>query len=148
MQRLYEAGMDVARINMSHADRDDALQLITWIKTLNRKVKYPIPILLDTQGPEIRTGTLETPMQLESGQEVFLSVANGEGANTIFVNYPEMVSALEVGDKVRLDNGLINATVLAKEADRLKCRVDDGGTLGSRKHVNLPGTHVNLPAIT
>ena len=60
LKKLYDAGMNVVRINMSHADHESALQVINWIKTLNRQIAYPIPILLDTQGPEIRTGVLKT----------------------------------------------------------------------------------------
>ena len=66
LRELYLAGMNVVRLNMSHATHGDALRIINWIKTLNRQIDYPIPILLDTQGPEIRTGELAQPMQLKS----------------------------------------------------------------------------------
>ena len=72
LKKLYEAGMNVVRLNMSHADHASALQVINWIKTLNRQITYPIPILLDTQGPEIRTGVLENPMELNTGDVVTL----------------------------------------------------------------------------
>ena len=155
LERMYRAGMDVVRLNMSHSNHEDALRVITWIKTLNRKVKYPVPLLLDTMGPEIRTGQLDAPMRLEPGEEVLLTAepasdgadASGRLANEIHVNYPELPEAVAVGNSVTLDNGLINLEVLQKSARGLRCRVVDGGSLGSRKHINLPGVHVNLPAI-
>ncbi len=151
LERMYRAGMDVVRLNMSHSNQEDALRVITWIKTLNRKVRYPVPLLLDTMGPEIRTGEIDAPMRLEAGEEVYLTVEfaspSDRRANEIHVNYPELPDAVAVGNSVTLDNGLINLEVLQKSARALLCRVVDGGSLGSRKHINLPGVHVNLPAI-
>ena len=162
IERLYAAGMSVVRLNMSHASQDEAASIVHWTKTLNRKVKYPVPIMLDTQGPEIRTGAVATPLQLRAGQTVFLGVEASSGAQrgigtdaakpdaapTILVNYPDLPSAVPVGDRIQLNNGLMNVDVVAKLGERLECRVVDGGMLGSRKHVNLPGVAVNLPSIT
>ncbi len=152
IERLYRAGMSVVRINMSHATPDEANNAIHWVKTLNRKVKYPVPIMLDTQGPEIRTGALAKPLALRPGQKVFLTVEplpeGHDGELSIEVQYPDLPDAVAVGDRVRLDNGLLNLDVLARHGRRLECRVVDGGELGSRKHVNLPGVAVNLPSIT
>ena len=162
IERLYAAGMSVVRLNMSHASQEEALGIIHWTKTLNRKVRYPVPIMLDTQGPEIRTGALAAPLQLRAGQTVFLDVESprheaqeaGGSADrppevpTITVNYPDLPSTVPIGDRVQLDNGLLNVDVVARHGERLECRVADGGILGSRKHVNLPGVAVNLPSIT
>ncbi len=150
LKKLYEAGMNVVRINMSHSDHANARKIIGWIKTLNRQIESPIPILLDTQGPEIRTGELEHPMQLNEGEIVRLTVRDPNMVETksIQVNYEEIVDAVDVGRIVTLDNGLINFEVLEKSSNHLTCKVIDGGTLGSRKHVNLPGVRINLPAIT
>ena len=150
LKALYEAGMNIVRINMSHSNHDSAAEIINWIKTLNRQVKYPIPVLLDTQGPEIRTGVLENPMELNSGDVVTLSVRDGDliEQRSIHVNYTELVEVVEVGSIITVDNGLMNFRVLQKKDHQLTCEVIDGGTLGSRKHVNLPGVRVNLPAIT
>ena len=142
--------MNVVRINMSHSNHADALKIIGWIKTLNRQVAYPVPILMDTQGPEIRTGELDHPMQLMTGEIVRLTVRDASTVETksIAVNYDEIIDVVDVGKIVTLDNGLINFEVLEKDEFHLTCRVIDGGQLGSRKHVNLPGVRVNLPAIT
>ena len=77
-----------------------------------------------------------------------LAVTPKKSSDSIFVNYPDLITAVDVGDPVTLDNGLINLKVVAKTSDELRCRVVDGGMLGSRKHVNLPGVRINLPAIT
>ena len=150
IERLYEAGMSVVRLNMSHASQGEAAEIIHWVKTLNRKVRYPMPIILDTQGPEIRTGPIDKPLTLRPGQTVFLDVEPQPTgpAPSIEVNYPGLTDAVAVGDKVRLDNGLINLRVVARRDRRLECTVADGGQLGSRKHVNLPGIAVNLASIT
>ncbi|MEQ8690827.1 MAG: pyruvate kinase [Pseudomonadales bacterium] len=150
LKALHDAGMNVVRINMSHSTHADAAKIIGWIKTLNRQVPHPVPILLDTQGPEIRTGVLENPMQLTPGEIVQLTVRDGANIEnkSIHVNYDEIIDVVDVGRIVTLDNGLINFEVLEKDQYHLTCRVIDGGSLGSRKHVNLPGVRVNLPAIT
>ena len=150
LKQLYEAGMNVVRLNMSHADHATSLKIINWIRTLNRQIPYPIPILLDTQGPEIRTGVLDNPMELKTGDVVTLSVRDPElvEQKSIHVNYNEIVDVVDVGGIITVDNGLMNFKVLQKKAHQLTCEVIDGGTLGSRKHVNLPGVRVNLPAIT
>jgi pyruvate kinase len=150
LQKLYEAGMNIVRINMSHSNHVNALQIINWIKTLNRKIEHPIPVMLDTQGPEIRTGMLEQPMELNTGEIITLTVRDPNLVETksIHVNYDEIVDVVDVGRIVTIDNGLLNFEVLEKSANQLKCKVVDGGTLGSHKHVNLPGVRVNLPAIT
>jgi pyruvate kinase len=150
LKALYAAGMNVVRINMSHADHASAGKIMHWIKTLNRQVPYPVPVMLDTQGPEIRTGVLHKPMQLKPGQIVTLTVRGTADVETssIHVNYQELVDIVHPGNRVTVDNGLINFEVLRKESQALVCKVIDGGTLGSRRHVNLPGVRVNLPAVT
>ena len=150
LKQLYEAGMNVVRLNMSHADHATSKKIINWVKTLNRQIPYPIPILLDTQGPEIRTGVLANPMELKTGDVVTLSVRDSElvEQKSIQINYDDIVDAVDVGGVITVDNGLMNFKVLQKKQHQLTCEVIDGGTLGSRKHVNLPGVRVNLPAIT
>jgi pyruvate kinase len=147
---LHGAGMNVVRLNMSHADHEGAAKIVNWIRTLNRQVRYPVAILLDTQGPEIRTGDMAQPMELKTGDVVSLTV-RGEidvEHRSIQVNYADLVSSVDVGDRITIDNGLINFEVLEKNGALLTCRVIDGGMLGSKRHVNLPGVRVNLPSIT
>jgi len=150
LERLHKAGMNVVRLNMSHADHQSAGDIIRWIRTLNRKVRQPVAVMLDTQGPEIRTGDRSQPLELATGDVVTLTVRGEVDVEhaSIQVNYDDLVTSVDVGDRISVDNGLINFEVLEKNGAKLTCRVVDGGVLGSKKHVNLPGVRVNLPAIT
>ena len=152
LNAMYEAGMNVARINMSHATHDDAARTIGWIKTLNRKAKYPVPVLIDTQGPEIRTAKLDRPLVLRKGTEVVLIPESrdykGPVTSSLEVQFEGLKGAVSIGDTIVLDNGLINLRVSDQEPAAIRCAVLDDGEIGSRKHVNIPGVHINLPAIT
>ncbi|MEY4511281.1 MAG: pyruvate kinase [Pseudomonadota bacterium] len=150
LEQLAEAGMNVARINMSHGTHKSALMIVRRIQSLNRELNHPVSILLDTMGPEIRTGEIKTNIDLKVGEIFSFTVLTDENPEekSVHVHYPDLVKDLKVGNKVTVDNGLINLEVLEITEGRLQCRVLDGGTLGSRKHVNLPGVRVNLPSIT
>ena len=150
LERMAAAGMNTVRLNMSHADHATAEKIINWIRTLNRKVRHPISIMLDTQGPEIRTGDVSEPIDLEPGEVVTLSVRDPDEVETssIHVNYRELAEIAQPGSRITVDNGLINFKVLEVKAKQLVCKVIDGGLLGSKRHVNLPGVRLNLPAIT
>jgi pyruvate kinase len=150
IQRLASAGMNVARINMSHGTHKSAQMIVRRIQSLNRKLNHPISILLDTMGPEIRTGELKANIDLKVGEIFSFTVLTSENPEekSVHVNYQDLLKDLKVGNRVTVDNGLINLEVLDITEGRLVCRVLDGGTLGSRKHVNLPGVRVNLPSIT
>jgi pyruvate kinase len=132
IEQLAKAGMNLARLNMSHGDRDSHLLSIRRVRSLNRRLNHPITLLLDLQGPEIRTGERRGQLELEVGEEFSVTVSPSEDTEekSIHIDYQDMVRQLK-----------------AREHD-LRCRVLDGGTLGSRKHINLPGVRVNLPSIT
>ncbi|HBS07114.1 MAG TPA: pyruvate kinase [Leptospiraceae bacterium] len=150
MARLARAGMNVARLNMSHGDHESHGQVIRQIKNLNKKLNHPVAILMDLQGPEIRTGELPESLNMNVGDIFTFTVTPATDAeeHTVHVNYRDMARDLSPGDRITVDNGLINLEVLSIEEGRLKCRVLEGGQLGSRKHINLPGVRVNLPSIT
>src|SRR5690606_8584034 len=105
---------------------------------------------IDTQGPEIRTGDIKNELNLKEGDVI--SVVARAGADveesSIHINYEDIIHDVAVGDRITVDNGLINLEVLSKEERTMQCRVIDGGVLKSKRHVNLPGIRVNLPAIT
>ena len=151
LEKLALAGMNVVRLNMSHAKHDGAARIIRAVKTLNRKLADPIAILLDTQGPEIRTGDITGELALTTGDEITISVRDGGDveASSIRIHYDDLVNALKIGDRITVDNGIINLQVLTKNDNgTLGCKIIDGGILKSKRHVNLPGIRVNLPAIT
>ena len=153
LRDLHSAGMNVARINMSHASHTDAISIIESIHKLNKKQSNlfgPIGILLDTQGPEIRTGINHSDIDLKTGDVVNLTIRDDVDVETssIKINYKGLIKSVDKGSKISIDNGLLNFQVLAKDKENLKCKVLDGGTLGSKRHVNLPGVRVDLPSIT
>ena len=150
LKRLHKAGMNVARLNMSHSSHSNAKKIIDRIKKLNKQVKNPVGILLDTQGPEIRTGDTSEVVNLEPGQLVSFTVRDEIDVETtsIRVHYDELIQSVSVGTLISLDNGLLNFKVLKKTKNQLECTVLDGGKLGSKRHVNLPGIRINLPSIT
>lgn len=150
LRDMAAAGMNIARFNFSHGDHTSHGKAFAMIDSLNKEFNHPIAKLLDTQGPEIRTGERKAPIDLEPGSEITLTVAPEESAEaaSIFVNYKDLVTDLKVGDRITVDNGIINLDVLEVKGSRLRCKVIDGGKVGSRRHVNLPGVHVNLPSIT
>jgi pyruvate kinase len=142
--------MNVARLNMSHSSHSNAKKIIDRIRKLNTQVKNPVGILLDTQGPEIRTGDTSEVVNLEPGQLVSFTVRDEIDVETtsIRVHYDELIQSVSVGTLISLDNGLLNFKVLKKTKNQLECKVLDGGKLGSKRHVNLPGIRINLPSIT
>jgi pyruvate kinase len=149
LAKLAQAGMNLARLNMSHGNHASHLQVIRNLKSLSKKLAHPVSILMDLQGPEIRTGELAESLDLNAGDVFYFTVlADDAEERSVHVNYLDLVKDLRAGERVTVDNGLINLEVLEVSEHRLKCRVLDGGTLGSRKHVNLPGVRVNLPSIT
>ena len=153
INKLYQAGMNVARLNMSHETHAGAKKIINIIKKINNKQDEklgPLSILLDTQGPEVRTGDREIALDLKIGQTVSLTIRDEIDVETssIKINYRGLIDSVKKGSKVSVDNGLINFKVLNKEDDRLVCKVLDGGTVGSKRSVNLPGVRIDLPSIT
>jgi pyruvate kinase len=150
LSRLQAAGMNVVRLNMSHGTHESHARVISAIKHLNKTLPQPLAMLLDTQGPEIRTGTLRHDIELRDGDIVTVNVrSDAHVEETSFqIHYEDLLDTVEPGHRISVDNGLINLEVLEKSSRSLRCRVVDGGTLKSRRHVNLPGIKVNLPAIT
>ena len=142
LRKLHKEGMNVVRINMSHANHKSALSTITKVNKINSSLKdgaTPIAVLLDTQGPEIRTGDTSMPLDLVTGDEVKLTVRDQIDVETssIQINYKDLISSVTSGSKITVDNGLINFEVLSKDEDTLLCKVLDGGKLGSKRHVNF-----------
>jgi pyruvate kinase len=150
LRQLIEQGTDVFRLNMSHADHRSAREVVPRIRELAEEARRPVAILLDTQGPAIRTGDLKINLDLKADDILELTVgdAKSEEPYSVHVNYDGLIDDVAVGDTVLVDNGMIRLVVLEKRGKRIRCKVITPGTLGSRRHINLPGVHVNLPPLT
>jgi pyruvate kinase len=150
IRQLIERGADVFRLNMSHAQHEWVRQIVPRIRKLSKEVSRPIGILLDTQGPAIRTGPIKTPLELKKGEIIEFTVRGAKKTQkkSINVNYAGFVDDVSVGDTILVDNGLIKLVVVEKKKNRVLCKVVTPASLGSRRHINLPGVHVSLPALT
>lgn len=148
--QLIDAGVDLVRLNMSHAKPDWVRRVVHDTRTAARQRQRLVGILLDTQGPAIRTGDLPAALELQPGQKFTFTVRGqqSEELHSVDVNYENLINDIHVGDIVLLDNGLIHMKVLAKSANKIECEVLTPGKLGSRRHINLPGVKVSLPALT
>jgi pyruvate kinase len=150
LRQLLEAGADVFRLNMSHAKHDWVREIVPRIRAIAAKVPRPVAILLDTQGPAIRTGELKSDFKLKPGDILEFTVRGGKSEEkySVDVNYEGLVNDISVDDVVLVDNGVMRLLVLEKKRNRIRCKVLTAGVLGSRRHINLPGVRVNLPPLT
>ena len=148
--KLMEAGVNVFRLNMSHAPHDWVRRIVKDIRAAAAARHMHIGIMMDTQGPAIRTGDLGVPLDLQPGQKFTLTVRgeSSEEERSVDVNYANFVNDINVGDVVLIDNGAIEMKVLAKAGNKVECEVLTEGKLGSRRHINQPGVKVSLPALT
>jgi len=135
---------------MSHATHEWVREIVPRIRRLAQIAGRPVAILVDTQGPAIRTGDLKINLHLKPGDvlEFTLRGAKSKEQYSVTVNYAGFVKDISVGDTVLVDNGLLKVVVLDKGRDRVRTRVLTPAVLGSRRHINLPRVHVNLPALT
>uniref|UniRef100_I1MPC7 Pyruvate kinase n=1 Tax=Glycine max TaxID=3847 RepID=I1MPC7_SOYBN len=148
--KLAEAGMNVARLNMSHGDHASHQKVIDLVKEYNASHEdNVIAIMLDTKGPEVRSGDLPQPITLMPGQEFTFTIQRGVGtADCVSVNYDDFVNDVEMGDMLLVDGGMMSMVVKSKTEDSVKCEVVDGGELKSRRHLNVRGKSATLPSIT
>lgn len=148
--KLIDAGVNIFRLNMSHAPHDWVRRVVADIRSAAITRKKFIGIMMDTQGPAIRTGDIGVPLDLQPGQKFTLTVRGERDLeeHSVDVNYENFVNDISVGDVVLIDNGTIEMKVLAKNGNKVECEVLTEGKLGSRRHINLPGVKVSLPALT
>lgn len=150
LHAMIEAGANIFRLNMSHAPHDWVRQIVPRIRAIAKELEVVVGILMDTQGPAIRTGDLPVKLDLKVGDTFEFTVRGtmSEEAYSVGVNYDGLIDDISVGDTVLVDNGNIHMKVLAKEGSKIRCEVLTSGTMGSRRHINLPGVKVNLPPLT
>jgi len=150
IKKLYERGMNVARLNFSHGTREYHKKLIDSIKELNKEIETPIGILLDTKGPEIRIGKFKEPVYLKENSEIILTTEELEFSDEkrVSVTYKEMPSLLQKGSMIYIADGAIELKVESIEKNEIKCVVSIGGEVSTRKNINMPGANIDLPAIS
>lgn len=151
LEALLEAGMNVARFNFSHGDHETHGKTLGMLRDMERKHGFPIATLLDTKGPEIRTGLLagHEPVVLRQGDRFDLFIHDHEGTSEgVFVSYDHLTEEIEVGQNLYIDDGSIHLIVESVEADYLRCKIEVGGILGERKGVNFPGATLSVPTLT
>lgn len=150
LREMILAGANIFRLNMSHATHEWVHDIVRKIRRVSAELGSVTGILLDTQGPAIRTGDLKNKLNLKPG-DIFEFTVRGSRSEEQFstdVNYDGLVDDIAVGDTVLVDNGVMHMKVLEKNANCIRCEVLTAGTLGSRRHINLPGVKVNLPPLT
>lgn len=155
LAQLIRARVDVVRLNMAHATHDWVREIVARIRSVSAHLDREVAIMMDVKGPEIRTGDVDEPLELHRGDKIDFVISpeirharRDSGVPTVDVNYPGLMTDLTVGDTVLVDNGLMRMRVEERTDDYIRCEVRIGGTLASRRHINLPGIKINLPALT
>ncbi len=148
IRAIVEAGMNVARLNFSHGTHADHAERIEMVRSISRELGWPIAILGDLQGPRIRIGNLEQNIPLSPGDDVVLVHEGEENPGDVPVTYDALASDVKVGDRILVDDGLIELVTLDVIGPRVHARVIHGGNLRSHKGLNLPGVQVSAPSLT
>lgn len=147
MEQMVNEGMNTARINFSHADFNNALEIVNSVKEVRKRTGKNIGLLFDTKGPEFRNDeVVSSGIELVKDNTIRVVKEHVLGdENRISVNHPEALDSVKVGDSILLENGLMRIDVISKEDDGVTCKVVNGGLLGSKKSLNVPGVHLKVP---
>ncbi|HPE91322.1 MAG TPA: pyruvate kinase, partial [Synergistales bacterium] len=152
LKRMVQAGMDVARLNFSHGDHHTHEKHLDRVRRLEKELDRPIGTMIDTKGPEIRTGTLRgrMPVVIESGKTIILTsepVEEGD-ASRVWISHPGLSGEVARGQALFIDDGTLHLTVEKVAGKDIICRVNVGGELGERKGISVPGAKISLPILT
>jgi pyruvate kinase len=151
LEKLVEAGVDAFRLNFSHGDHEDKANVVKHIRAIEKKRGYPIAILQDLQGPKIRLGIFKDDLKfdLKTGDRFTVDSSTEEGDKTrCQLPHPEILAALKEGDKIFINDGTVRLEIVETSEGKAVCEVTDGGTVSSRKGVNLPGVELPISSIT
>ena len=151
LRQLILHGMNVARFNFSHGSHLYHQAMIEKVRAISEELRIPVAILLDTKGPEIRTGTLVggEKVELVAGSTCTITSEPVEGtAERFSMDYAKLPQEVEVGSSILIDDGLIGCEVLGVEGTEIRCKVVNGGLLGEHKGINVPNVDVSLPSVT
>ena len=145
---MVKWGMDLARVNMSHGSRDDHRASMAAVRAASAEVGRPVGIMVDLSGPKIRVGELDAPMQLEAGQTVVMAPEDIAVRGEIPTTYSPLAEEIQAGDRVLLDDGLLELSCTGTEGERTRLEVVRGGLLKGRKGINLPLVDIRAPSLT
>lgn len=151
LAKLILAGVDILRLNMAHASHQWVKDAMWFIREASNEVGRHVAVMMDVKGPEIRTGVVDAPIVVKTGDRFEFHIESVEPTGDIpavSVNYPGLPNDLEIGGIVLVDSGLVRMRVIEKDEGHVRCEVLTPGTLGSKRHINLPGVYVNLPSLT
>lgn len=150
MVKMVESGMDVARINFSHATEEEKENVVSTVKKVRKITGKNIAILYDTKGPEFRNGNLENgSIELVEGALIRILKEKVLGNSTMFsVNHKEAIDSINVGNTILLENGLMKLEVISKESDGITCKVITPGILGNKKSLSVPKVKLDIPFIS
>lgn len=150
MEQMVLKGMNVARVNFTHATIEERDKAITSVREVRKRTGKSVAILWDTKGPEFRSGMLENDsIELINGNTIRMVKEEVLGNNERFsVNHPEAIDSLSVGNTILLENAKMRLEVISKEDDGVTCKVVAGGTLGNRKSMSVPGVKLNIPYVS
>ena len=151
LEEMFKAGLDICRINFSHGDYEAVQHTVENIRTLNKKLNRHVGILADLQGPKLRIGVMKGgSAELVAGKDIFITTKETEGTEErLFITYPQFPQDVKVGENVLIDDGKITLKVVETNGrDEVRCTIIAGGTLSSKKGVNLPNTKISLPCLT
>jgi pyruvate kinase len=147
---LIDAGMSVARLNMSHGDHETHRETFAAVREASASRERTVAVLVDLSGPKIRLHEIEGgSLELKVGDKIDFVRGDAPGnARELTCSYEPFIDDVQVDEPVYINDGAIRLNVIKKEADRVTCVVDVGGTVSSRKGINLPGTRISSPALT
>lgn len=150
IRELMLGGMNVCRLNMSHGDHAEHQQRIDRVKRIREELDLPVALLLDTKGPEIRTGVFKDhKVTLKEGDKVTIKSEDVEGTAEAFsISYKDLAKDVTTGSKILIDDGLIELEVTKISGKDIICVVRNGGDVSDRKSINVPGANLNLPSLT
>ena len=150
IEGLLAGGMNVARLNFSHGSHEEHAGRIERIKQVRKETEMPLAIMLDTKGPEIRTGDVKgSKVEVHEGDILTITTEDIIGdSSRISVSYKGLPDDVSEGDNILIDDGLIGLSVEAVKGTEINCRVINGGVIGSKKSINVPGVSINLPGLT
>ena len=152
LKEMIQSGMNVARFNFSHGSHEEHAGRMALVEEARKAVNIPVATMLDTKGPEIRTGSVlgDKKVTLVEGQDFDLTIDQSVETTqkSASITYEGLVADAEIGCRILIDDGLIELKVISKEENVLHCTVVNGGELGSKKGVNVPNVKINLPGIT